>query len=134
MILALAAVVTAASQAIRLHRLSCRKDGLHSIRKLLSMNHRKRDGQIRPQLRQVFMWQLAVLYLILAAATMVIGLLVLAWTAAANAEEWDGQKQLAVTFSVVAFLVMVVFGWEQWVLFGWEGSNKSDEGEGELQI
>lgn len=65
---------------------------------------------------------------------MVVGLLVLAWTAAARAERWDGQMQLAFTFSAVTFVVMVVFGWEHWVLFGWEGPRKSEEADGELQI
>jgi heme/copper-type cytochrome/quinol oxidase subunit 2 len=134
MILALAAVVTAASQAIRLHRLSCRKNGLDAIRRLLSMNHGSRVGEVLPQWRQVFIWQMAVLWLILSAFVMVIGLLILAWTAAATGEMWSGQTWLAITFTIVTVLILSIFGWEQWTLFSWDGVEVSDEDEGRLQI
>jgi hypothetical protein len=134
MIFALAAVVTAASQAIRLHRLGCRKDGLYAVRRLLSMNHGTQQGDILPQRRQVLIWQMAAIWLVLSALTMVIGLLILAWTAAAIGDWWSGQAKLAITFTIVTVLVLCIFGWEQWTLLSWDTVAISDEDEGRLQI
>ena len=124
---ALAAVITAASQAIRLHRLSCRSDGLRSIRLLLCMNHRRRDGSILPQKRQVILWQLALVWLVLSAVLMVAGLLLLSWQAAQDGGWWSGQAQLALTYSVVTGLVLLVFLWEQWTLFSWDAIDKAEK-------
>jgi uncharacterized membrane protein len=99
------------------------------------MNHTTRDGQILPQRRQLFIWQMAVMWLIFSAAIMVIGLLVLAWTAATSGGWWSGQASLATTFTVVTLLVLVVFGWEQWVLFSADAiEDKADNGDGSLRI
>ena len=132
---ALAAVITAASQAIRLHRLSCRRDGNKAIRLLLCMNHRAKDGHVRVQRRQIILWQLAVIWLVLSAALMIAGLLILSWKAAQAGGWWSGQAQLALTFSIVTAIVLAIFAWEQWTLFSWDsiikaGKNGCDEGDG----
>lgn len=64
---------------------------------------------------------------------MVVGLLMLAWTAAASGAWWTGQTELAITFTIVALIVLAVFGWEQWVLFSWDALDKRS-GAGALRI
>ena len=126
-VFALASVLTAASQSIRLHRMSCRVDANASIRGLLSRQRPGPKGEVLPRQAQVLIWQMSVLYLIFAALLMLCGMFVLLWAAVGGEQWWDGQAQLAVTFTIVAAIVMVLFMWEQFTLFSWDGPEEGEE-------
>jgi len=131
-IFSLASVLTAASQSIRLHRMSCRPDANSSIRGLLGAKARNLDGYKIPRKAQVLIWQMGVLYLMFSVLFMIIGMLLLVWAAAWGENWWNGQAQLAITFSVVAGLVAGLFVWEQLNLFAWDG--KSEEANGGVRL
>lgn len=79
-VLALASVLTAADQTIRLHRMAAHRDGLALIRQTLRTRDRL-EGKFRPRPTQVYAWQLGVLFLAGSVACMMAGLVVLVWTA-----------------------------------------------------
>ena len=56
---------------------------------------------------------------------MILGIFVLVWSAAGGEDWWNGQAQLAITFTVVACAVFGMFAWEQVTLFSWDGHNGS---------
>ena len=132
LIFALASVLTAASQSIRLHRISCRKDSNASIRALLSSKTRGKNGETLPRQSHVFIWQMSVIYLMCSIFIMIGGLFVLLWTAVGGDQWWDGQAKLAIAFSGVTFIVSCVFFWEQFTLFSWDGAN--DLGTEDLRL
>ena len=122
LIFALAAVLTAASQSIRLHRLSCRTDANDAIRALLSSKVRGRNGETLPRQSHIYLWQTSVMYLMISVFILIAGLFFMLWAAAGGRDWWDGQAQLAITFTVVACVVIVMFVWEQITLFSWDGT------------
>ena len=75
---ALAAVLVAAQQTIRLHRLSAHPHGLAYIRSCL-FGRRRRDGLLVPGRLQIYAWQASVMMLTVAVACMVVGMMVLVW-------------------------------------------------------
>ncbi|KAK5171211.1 uncharacterized protein LTR77_004355 [Saxophila tyrrhenica] len=123
-IFALASVLTAASQSIRLHRMSCRPDANASIRGLLGIKSLKSNGEKIPRRAQVWIWQMGVLYLMISVLFMIIGMLALVWAAVGGQNWWNGQAQLAITFSVAAAVVAGLFVWEQVNLFAWDESSE----------
>lgn len=74
---ALAAVLVAAQQTIRLHRLSAHPHGLAYIRSCLFGRRRRRDGLLVPGRLQIYAWQASVMMLTVAVACMVTGMMVL---------------------------------------------------------
>jgi hypothetical protein len=91
-VFALFSVLTAAQQSLRLHRLSAHRDGLHYIR-LCLMRDRKpldsEDGEIKlvPRPLQVWAWQSAMMFLILAVVCLIAGMMILIWDGATNGED-----------------------------------------------
>jgi hypothetical protein len=85
-IFALFSVLTAAQQTLRLHRLSAHRDGLHYIRLCLVRERKTLDsegGQAKlvPRAFQVYSWQSAMVFLLLAVTCLLVGMLVLVWSA-----------------------------------------------------
>ncbi|KAK3722479.1 hypothetical protein LTR37_002471 [Vermiconidia calcicola] len=119
---ALACVLTAASQSIRLHRISSLPNGNACIRALLSSRAKGRQGEVLPRRTHVFLWQMSVLYLMCIVFIMVAGMFVLLWSAVGGKDWWDGQVQLAITFTCVVFVIACVFACEQYTLFAWNGA------------
>ena len=119
--------MTAASQSIRLHRMSCREDANASIRSLLCSRQRAKNGELLPRQAQVYLWQSAVLYLMISVFIMIAGMLTLVWTAAGGENRWNGQLQLALMFTIVAVIVMALFLWEHLTLFSWDGERENAE-------
>lgn len=78
---ALAAVLVAAQQTIRLHRLSAHPHGLAYIRSCLlgRRRRRRRDGRCVPGRLQIYAWQASVMLLTVAVACMVVGMMILVW-------------------------------------------------------
>ncbi|TKW54523.1 hypothetical protein CTA1_5431 [Colletotrichum tanaceti] len=81
---ALASVLTAADQTIRLHRMAGHRDGLVLIRQSLRARDRVLIGaewKYRPRRMQVYAWQLGVLFLAGSVVFMMAGLIFLIWSA-----------------------------------------------------
>lgn len=111
---ALAAVLVAAQQTIRLHRLSAHPHGLAYIRSCL-FGRRRRDGLLVPNKLQIYAWQASVMMLTVAVACMVTGMMVLVWVSTnwgpyKNPRDnwWDENAKLAVTFTAVAVATLAV--------------------------
>jgi hypothetical protein len=88
----LASILSAADQTIWLHRIAAHRAGLPYLRLLLKGEARRRDGLVVPRRRRMFTWQLPVMFLTCCTVTMIIGIWVLVWTAAAQAVRefvWD---------------------------------------------
>ncbi|OHE95194.1 hypothetical protein CORC01_09581 [Colletotrichum orchidophilum] len=84
---ALASVLTAADQTIRLHRMAGHRDGLVLIRQSLRSQDRVLIGtewKYRPRKMQVYAWQLSVLFLAGAVLCMISGMIFLVWSAVAE--------------------------------------------------
>lgn len=105
--------------------MSCRSDANASIRALLSRERRGRGGEVLPRRSHVYLWQTGVLYLMCSVFIMILGIFVLVWSAAGGQNWWNGQAQLAITFSIVACAVVAMFAWEQFTLFSWDGHKES---------
>lgn len=82
-VFALFAVLTAAQQTLRLHRLSGHRDALANIRHYMGSRVKDREGGIviKPRKFQVYVWQSSVIFLTLAVVIMVIGMAILIWSA-----------------------------------------------------
>lgn len=130
---ALASVLTAADQTIRLHRMAGHRDGLVLIRQSLRTKDRVLIGtewKYRPRQMQVYAWQLGVLFLAGSVLFMMSGLIFLVWSAVVEdlgqgrGFDENGKvralprsaefisliaRQVAVIFTVVALSVAVVF-------------------------
>jgi len=108
----LASIFSAADQTIWLHRIAAHNAGLPHLRLLLKGDARRKDGFVIPKRRRMFTWQLPVMFLTCCAVTMIIGIWVLVWTAAANTisgSGWGGNANSAVTFSTITALIFTVF-------------------------
>ncbi|KAK5169920.1 uncharacterized protein LTR77_005898 [Saxophila tyrrhenica] len=116
--LALASVLTSASQSIRLHRLSCRTDANAAIRALLSSTKRGKNGEILPRPTHIYLWQMGAVYLMISVMILIAGIFVLLWTAAQGEDE--GQGKLAIAFTAVTCTVGGIFVYEQYTLFTWD--------------
>lgn len=91
-IFALFSVLTAAQQSLRIHRLSAHRDGLHLIRLCLVRDRKaldSEDGQRKlvPKPFQVWSWQSSMMFLLMAVACLLVGMLVLVWSAVVKETE-----------------------------------------------
>jgi len=80
-VFALFAVLTAAQQSIRLHRLSAHKDALKIIRHFMGCRVRDKEGvmRVKPRRWLVYAWQASVMFLTLSVVTMILGMCILIW-------------------------------------------------------
>ncbi|KAJ4304825.1 hypothetical protein N0V90_000353 [Kalmusia sp. IMI 367209] len=116
-IFALFSVLTAAQQSLRLHRLSAHRDGLHLIRLCLVRDRKRLDseeGQLKlvPKPFQVWSWQSSMMFLIMSVACLLVGMLVLVWSAVAKETEnvtYDENLKLAISFTVVLAISVLYF-------------------------
>ncbi|KAK0862288.1 hypothetical protein LTR57_014593 [Friedmanniomyces endolithicus] len=94
-VFSLFAVLTAAQQSIRLHRMSTHRDAWRNIRLFMGAKYRDEEGvvRIRPRRFQVFGWQASIMFLTFSVLTMVLGMCLL----------------LAVTWSSVTVATIIVF-------------------------
>ncbi|KAK0832500.1 hypothetical protein LTR03_015175 [Friedmanniomyces endolithicus] len=94
-VFSLFAVLTAAQQSIRLHRMSTHRDAWRNIRLFMGAKYRDEEGVVRIQPRrfQVFGWQASIMFLTFSVLTMVLGMCLL----------------LAVTWSSVTVATIIVF-------------------------
>ena len=80
---------------------------------------------------QVYAWQISGVMLTLSVLSMVVGMFILIWSSTGRdtgtAEWWDGEAKLAVTFTITAGVIGVLFLLQQWTLYSWHG--KDDSGQ-----
>lgn len=81
-VFALFAVLTAAQQSIRLHRLSAHKDALKNIRHFMGSRVRDQDGvlRVKPRRFQVYGWQASIVFLTLSVGALILGMAILIWS------------------------------------------------------
>ncbi|KAK1981674.1 hypothetical protein LZ30DRAFT_73827 [Colletotrichum cereale] len=113
---ALASVLTAADQTIRLHRMAGHKDGLILMRQSLRTKDRVLVGtewKYRPRQMQVYAWQLGVLFLSGSVLCMMSGIVFLVWSAViediVKGVGFGDNGKVAVIFTVVALVTAVIF-------------------------
>ncbi|KZL84190.1 hypothetical protein CI238_02750, partial [Colletotrichum incanum] len=113
---ALASVLTAADQTIRLHRMAGHRDGLVLIRQSLRTKDRVLIGtgwKYRPRQMQVYAWQLGVLFLSGAVLCMISGMVFLVWSAVVEdfgrGMGFDDNGKVAVVFTAVALVTAFIF-------------------------
>ncbi|WYZ46083.1 hypothetical protein EsH8_IX_000308 [Colletotrichum jinshuiense] len=121
---ALSSVLTAADQTIRLHRMAGHKDGLVLMRQSLRSKNRvliDNDWKYRPRRIQVYTWQLGVLFLTASVMCMILGMMLLVWSAVAEdvgrGKGFNDNGKVAVIFTVVALLTAGIFGLGQATLY-----------------
>ncbi|KXH53982.1 hypothetical protein CSAL01_09865, partial [Colletotrichum salicis] len=121
---ALASVLTAADQTIRLHRMAGHRDGLVLIRQSLRTQERVLIGtewKYRPRKLQVYAWQLSVVFLAGAVLCMISGMIFLVWSAVAEdigrGKGFDDNGKVAVVFTSFALITAVIFGLGQTALY-----------------
>ncbi|KAG7119664.1 hypothetical protein HYQ45_014904 [Verticillium longisporum] len=114
LVFALFAVLTALQQSLRLHRLSAHREGLKWIRK--SMTGEKTGGEVRVRTWQVYAWQASLVFLVAAVICLVAGILVLVWVSTEFGPDkkpedgwWDDSAKMAITFTVVVVVSLVMF-------------------------
>ncbi|KAK0355691.1 hypothetical protein LTR59_011058 [Friedmanniomyces endolithicus] len=115
-VFSLFAVLTAAQQSIRLHRMSTHRDAWRNIRLFMGAKYRDEEGvvRIRPRRFQVFGWQASIMFLTFSVLTMVLGMCLLVWTATIKGPLqtggwWSNNAKLAVTWSSVTVATIIVF-------------------------
>ncbi|TKA43921.1 hypothetical protein B0A54_05682 [Friedmanniomyces endolithicus] len=115
-VFSLFAVLTAAQQSIRLHRMSTHRDAWRNIRLFMGAKYRDEEGvvRIRPRRFQVFGWQASIMFLTFSVLTMVLGMCLLVWTATIKGPLqtggwWSNNAKLAVTWSSVTGATIIVF-------------------------
>ncbi|TKA61796.1 hypothetical protein B0A55_11318 [Friedmanniomyces simplex] len=115
-VFSLFAVLTAAQQSIRLHRLAAHRDAWKNIRIFMGAKWRDEEGvvRIRPRRFQVFGWQASIMFLTFSVLTMVLGICLLVWTGTMTGPLqtggwWGHNAKLAVTWSIVTLATLVVF-------------------------
>ncbi|KAK3075859.1 hypothetical protein LTR53_000432 [Teratosphaeriaceae sp. CCFEE 6253] len=115
-VFSLFAVLTAAQQSIRLHRLSAHRDALRNIRRFMGTRWRDAEGvmRVKPRRFQVFGWQASIMFLTLSVLTMVLGMCLLVWTATIRGplktgSWWDDSAKLAVTWSSITVATLILF-------------------------
>jgi hypothetical protein len=99
----LASILSAADQTIWLHRIAAHRTGMPYLRLLLKGDARRTAGSVVPKRRRMFTWQLPVMFLMCCTVTMIIGIWVLVWTAAAKAVGelvWDDDMKVRELFRV----------------------------------
>ncbi|KAK1993173.1 hypothetical protein LX36DRAFT_263119 [Colletotrichum falcatum] len=113
---ALASVLTAADQTIRLHRMSGHRDGLILMRQSLRTRDRVLVGaewKYRPRKMQVYAWQLGVLLLSGSVLCMILGMVFLVWSAVVEdvvrGVGFGDNGKVAVVFTAVALITAVIF-------------------------
>ncbi|KXH60528.1 hypothetical protein CNYM01_00005 [Colletotrichum nymphaeae SA-01] len=121
---ALASVLTAADQTIRLHRMAGHRDGLVLIRQSLRTQDRVLIGtewKYRPRKTQVYAWQLSVLFLAGAVLCMISGMIFLVWSAVAEdigrGKGFDDNGKVAVIFTSFALITAIIFALGQTTLY-----------------
>ncbi|KAH7116099.1 hypothetical protein B0J11DRAFT_571835 [Dendryphion nanum] len=112
-ILSLFSILTAADQTVRLHRISSHRDAYKQIRNLLAKSNGKRQksesGRLKPNMTQIYTWQLPVMFLTFATIAMVVGMFLHVWTAASDLNMADPNAKVAVIFTVIAITTIIVF-------------------------
>ncbi|RMZ27564.1 hypothetical protein D0859_08366 [Hortaea werneckii] len=118
-VFALFAVLTAAQQSIRLHRLSAHKDSLKNIRHYMGCKVRDSEGvsRIKPRRFQVYGWQASIMFLTLSVAALIIGMCILIWSSTqfgpykrkGQSSWWDSNAKLAVTWTILTLVTIVAF-------------------------
>ncbi|KAF1846488.1 uncharacterized protein K460DRAFT_417552 [Cucurbitaria berberidis CBS 394.84] len=116
-ILSLFSILSAADQTVRLHRLSSHRDGLENIRNLLAKTngerkHSAKTGRRTPSLLQIMAWQMPVMFLTSATLCMIVGMFLHVWSATTHLrrpELWDDNTRVAVTYTVVASIAIILF-------------------------
>jgi len=80
-VFALFAVLTAAQQSVRLHRLYAHKHGLKSIRDVMTLRRMSAAGsvEIRPRRLQVMGWQASIIFLTMSVLAMISGMSIKIW-------------------------------------------------------
>jgi len=128
----LASILSAADQTIRLHRLSSHRDALSHIRHLLRSAAEDVDGTIRPRYWQIYTWQLPVLFLTCSVITMIVGIMVLVWSATwhpGRSDWWDENTKSAITLTIVAGLTVALFFTSQISLYSSVSELEEDESD-----
>ncbi|EMD00526.1 hypothetical protein BAUCODRAFT_144184 [Baudoinia panamericana UAMH 10762] len=117
-VFSLFAVLTAAQQSIRLHRLSGHKDAMKTIRHYMGCRKRDEEGvlRIKPRRFQVYGWQASIMFLTLSVAALLVGMCILIWSSTQfgpykTVEEgwWDNNAKLAVTWSIITLVTVIAF-------------------------
>ncbi|KAK1091544.1 hypothetical protein LTR48_006076 [Friedmanniomyces endolithicus] len=111
-VFSLFAVLTAAQQSIRLHRMSTHRDAWRNIRLFMGAKYRDEEGvvRIRPRRFQVFGWQASIMFLTFSVLTMVLGMCLLCPDdGAGNVSAGSNNAKLAVTWSSVTVATIIVF-------------------------
>ncbi|KAI0017797.1 hypothetical protein F4780DRAFT_568298 [Xylariomycetidae sp. FL0641] len=115
------AVLTAAQQGLRLHRLSAHRDGLSLIRRSMARDGVERgsgdgDEPVQPRRVQVYAWQASLAFLVGAVLCLIAGITVLVWVSAAYGPNkrpedgwWDGNSFLALVFTIVVSISTLIF-------------------------
>ena len=90
LVLALTSIATAAEQAVALYRVATHPSGLFILRNLLSKDHETIDGQVEPELWQLYVWQIPVSFLGGSVYLFLAGLAVMLWDAGRALDlEWS---------------------------------------------
>lgn len=136
-IFALFAVLTAAQQSLRLHRLSAHRDGLELIRRCMARQNpdgadrhgmppaagggQAGDVTVKPHRMQVYAWQASLMFLVASVVCLIAGITVLVWVSAGYGPKktpadgwWDGNS--FVSINVTAFAgkrtgVLIINSW-----------------------
>jgi sterol desaturase/sphingolipid hydroxylase (fatty acid hydroxylase superfamily) len=98
------------------------------------MNKRHpRTGRLMPRQAQVLTWQLSAVFLTLSVLAMLGGMFILIWSSTGSnlpgTTWWNTDAKLAVTFSIVAFVIFLLFVFEQVTLYSWSGRDDSTQYE-----
>lgn len=102
-VFAVFSVLTATQQTLRLHRLSAHRDGLHYIRLCLVRDRiplESEEGQMKlvPRRFQVWSWQSAMVFLLMAVTCLLAGMLALVWSAVVRNTQgavWDENAKVS---------------------------------------
>ncbi|KAF2688106.1 hypothetical protein K458DRAFT_385677 [Lentithecium fluviatile CBS 122367] len=111
-ILSLFSLLTAADQTVRLYRISSHRDGHQNLRRLLAKSDGGRKvGKLRPSMGQLYTWQMPVMFLTTATICMIVGMFLHVWSATRHLHEdwWSADSKVALTFTIVALISIVMF-------------------------
>lgn len=116
-ILSLFSILTAADQTIRLHRLSSHRDAWKNIRNLLvksrgKVRRSKETGRILPSMGQIYTLQLPVMFLTTATISMIVGMFLHVWSAAARSVGLDSNAKVWPSL----FFSHILGPWSFWTL------------------
>ena len=84
---------------------------------------------------QVYAWQMSGYFLTLSALFMLLGMLIMVWSSTGYAPGenwrgwWNGEAKMAVTFTVVSGIAVILFIIQQWTLYSWHGRDDADQAD-----